>query len=388
MTALSEDVTTRLTAAHEAATADAVALAEDIYARPELSLHEFHAHEVTTELLRHNGFDVTTVPGLATAFVATLDSGRPGPEIGLLAEYDALPEIGHACGHHLIAGSAVHAGLALRSVLADLGGTVKVFGCPAEERGIGKVVMLDAGVFDRTSATLTFHAYHSSTVMVSSNGVRQLSLEFSGKAAHAAEAPWQGASALDGVVQTFQSVAALRQFLRDGSRLHGIITDGGQALNVIPERASCLLAARSTDAGEIEVLERRLREAAEAAARATGTEVRIEDLVSIDPVRWNGFVDAAVRRAFVRAGEPVADWAALASTDFGNVSQRVPSALFSVATWPREVAFHSREATHYAGLPFAFDAMVRGGGIMALAGAELLQSGEELRGEGLAAVSL
>lgn len=378
---LARDLMTLLEAAHEEVREPVADVTRAIYERPELSLEEFHAHDVLTSTLERGGFDIAKVDGLSTAFVATLDSGKPGPEIGLLAEYDALPEIGHACGHHLIAGSAVSAGLSLRSVLHTLGGSVKVFGCPAEETGVGKIAMLRAGVFNSTSAALTFHAYHSSTVMTSCNGVRQSSIDFTGKAAHAAASPWDGASALDGVLLTFQNVAALRQFVLDGSRIHGIITDGGSAVNVIPERASCVVAVRSTDSGELELLHQRVRECAEGAARATGTQVVVRQVAATDPVRKSILVDSIVRDSFDLIGEQVADWPALASTDFGNVSQVVPSALFSVATWPSNVAFHSREATELSGTVTAFDAMSRGSKIMAIAGAELLASGASLTQE-------
>lgn len=366
----------RVAAAHDAVEQQAADLARAIYDQPELSMQEFSAHEMSTGLLRSNGFDIATVNDIPTAFVATIDSGRPGPEIGLLAEYDALPEIGHACGHHLIAGSAVSAAMALRAVLPEIGGSVKVFGCPAEETGVGKNAMLAAGVFDSTSAALTFHAYHSSSVMVSCNGVRQVALQFAGKASHASEAPWDGLSALDGVLLTFQNVSVLRQFIRDGSRVHGIITDGGQAANIIPEHASCVIAVRSTDPAELEHLHLRVRECAEAAALASGTQVRIGALPGTDPVRKSALVDGVVRGSFTAVGEAVGDWPALAATDFGNVSQRIPSALFSVATWPRSVAFHSRDATEHAGLQPAFDAMALGGKIMAIAATELLLSTE------------
>lgn len=347
-------------------------LAQQIYDNPELSNQEHRAAGWTRELLDAASFDIDDVPGLPTALIATKRGRVPGPVVGLLAEYDALPEIGHACGHHLIAGSAVGAGLALAHVMGDLPGQVKVFGCPAEETGEGKIAMLKAGAFEGVDFALTFHAYARSSVMTSSNGIQQLEFTFAGVASHAATDPWAGASALDGVLLTFQNVNALRQFTRDGTRIHGIITDGGQAHNVIPERARCLMSVRATDPTELQRVVDRTVECAEAAAMSSGTTLSVRHAAKLDPVQADRVVSTVVRRHLERLGEESGNWEALASTDFGNVSAAIPSVLFSVATWPEEVAFHTREAAALSGRPEAFRAMETGVRVMAAAAADLL----------------
>lgn len=359
--------------------ADAVTdLARRIYENPELSNQEHRASQSCREMLDAGGFTVEDVSGVPTAFVAEYVGDVEGPTVGLLAEYDALPEIGHGCGHHLIAGSAVGAGLALAAV-DGLPGRVKIFGCPAEELGTGKLQMTRAGAFEGVDVGLTFHAYHSTSVMTSSNGVRQWDFTFHGKASHAATDPWAGFNALDGVLLTYQNINALRQFVRDGVRIHGFVTHGGDAFNVIPERASCRLAVRSTGIDELERVVRRTLDCAEAAALASGTRLEVVEGQQLDPVRYNPPLGDAVAANLRAIGEDVVDWPALASTDFGNVSWKLPAILFSAATWPASVAFHTREATEYAGAPKAFTAMLTGADAMALTTIDLMTDPELLR---------
>lgn len=346
-------------------------LASQIFDHPELSTHEQQAVRWCRDLLETHGFAISEVAGVPTAFTAELAGDPAGPTVGILAEYDALPEIGHGCGHHLIAGSAVGAGIALAG-LADLPGTVKVFGCPAEEIGVGKPAMLDAGVFDGVDVGLTFHAHDTTSVMTSSNGVRQWTFEFHGKASHSATDPWQGINALDGVLMTYQNLNALRQFVRDGVRVHGIVTHGGDAFNVVPEKASCQIAVRSTARDELGRVAGRALDCANAAALATGTRLHVTEGPAMDPVRYNDPLAGALTANLEQLGEQVTDWPALASTDFGNVSCAVPALLFSVATWPEGVAFHTREAAEHAGKTPAFDAMLTGARAMALTAVDLM----------------
>lgn len=346
-------------------------LARQILDHPELSTREHRAARWCRDMLSTHGFAISEVDGLPTAFIAELVGDPAGPTVGVLAEYDALPEIGHGCGHHLIAGSAVGAGIALAG-LANLPGTVKVFGCPAEETGVGKPAMLEAGAFEGVDVGLTFHAHDTTSVMTSSNGVRQWSFEFQGKASHSATDPWRGINALDGVLLTYQNLNALRQFIRDGVRIHGIVTHGGDAFNVVPERASCQIAVRSTGKDELERVASRTLECADAAALATGTRLHIIEGQTLDPVSYNAPLAQNVTRNLEQLGEHVTDWPALASTDFGNVSCVLPALLFSVATWPAGVAFHTREATERAGQNEAFEAMLTGARAMALTAIDLM----------------
>jgi amidohydrolase len=366
-----EELKDRLEVSLERHADTVTALAREIYEHPELSLAEERAAAACRDVLERSGFAIDDVPGVPTAFVATLEGSEDGPTIGLLAEYDALPTLGHACGHHLIAGSAVGAGLALADRRADLHGRVRVYGCPAEEILVGKIKMLEAGAFDGLDYALTFHAYDRTSVMTSANGLREFRFSFTGKASHAGQDPWAGVSALDGVLLTYQNVNALRQFIRDGARIHGIVTHGGDAFNIVPEHASCQLAVRATDPDELERVAGRVLDCAHAAALASGTELDVEIGADIAPVRNDELLDSRMRAALELLGEHVVDWPALASTDFGNVSQVVPSLLFSVATWPTGTAFHTHDAATAAGRPEAFAAMLKGALAMAIVAASL-----------------
>jgi amidohydrolase len=359
--------------------ADVIGLGRRIYNHPELSGEEHMARRWCTELLARHGFEIADVPGAETAFVATATCTSSGPTIGLLAEYDALPGVGHACGHHLIAGSAVGAGLALAAQRDSLPGVIKVFGCPAEETGVGKAAMLERGVFAGTDAALTFHANDVSSVLTRSTAIHELCFTFSGRPSHAATAPWDGASALDGVLLTYQNVNALRQFIRDGVRIHGIVTHGGDAFNVVPESASCRLAVRSADATELARVVQRVTECARAAALASATTLAISTGMRVESVKLNAPLAGLVRASLNSLGEPCEDWDLLGSTDFGNVSSVLPAVLFSIATWPRGTAFHTREAATAAGEPRAFEAMLKAGRLMARASVDLLQSPDLLR---------
>lgn len=349
----------------------ATRLAREIYEDPELSKAEHNARRRCVEVLVSNGFDLTDVPGVETAFVATVGSSTTGLTIGLLAEYDALPGVGHACGHHLIAGSAVGAGLALARRIDQLGCAVKVFGCPAEEVGYGKAAMIEAGAFEGTDVCLTFHANDISSVMTRSTAIHELLIRFSGRASHAAIAPWEGASALDGVLLTYQNINALRQFVRDGVRIHGVVTSGGDAFNVIPEEASCRLAVRSADPTELDRVVRRVTDCVQAAAVASGTEVEIEQGMLVESVVPNSTIGDVIRDELASVCGGSCDWDLTGSTDFGNVSKIIPSALFSIPTWPTGTVLHTREAAERGGEPPAFDALLNAIRVMARAASKL-----------------
>lgn len=368
-----------LSAAH--AQAEAIRdLSRRIHQHPELSRAELQGSRWCAELLAAHGFAVEWVPGVEHAFVATRACGRPGPTVGFLAEYDALPGIGHGCGHNLIAGSAVGAGLALGAAVAELGGAVKVYGCPGEEVGYGKPAMLAAGAFAGLGAALTFHAWSRTAVMTASTGIRTYDLQFQGRPAHAATDPWQGASALDGVLLTWNNLNALRQFVRDGVRIHGVITHGGDAFNVIPARASCRVAVRSSSPAELDRVITRVLACAAAGALASGTELTHALLMEMLPVRHEPALAGRLQEHLAALGEsPGEPWVAPASTDFGNVSQVLPAVLFSVATWPESVAFHTPEAAEHAGGARAEKAMLTAVRAMALTGADLLADAAFLR---------
>lgn len=267
----------------------------------------------------------------------------------------------------------------LAGAMSELPGTIKVYGCPAEELGTGKPMMLEAGAFQGLDAALTFHPWHSTALMEMCTGVRMYEFDFTGKPAHAAADQHEGVSALDGVLLTYTNLNALRQFVRDGVRIHGIVSDGGQAVNVIPERAACKLGVRSADLAELDRVCARVVECARAAAMASGTELTIRDGVVLDPVRYNPPLGDAIASNLRALGESVMTWRSMASTDFGNVSQAVPSLLFSVATWPEGVSFHTRAATVCSAQEPALKAMMTAAQAMAMTAVDLLLDGTTLR---------
>jgi len=211
-----------------------VALSHEIHEHPELKFQEVFAAGILTKAASELGLEVEgEVGGLKTAFRA--EFGGKGPAVAILAEYDALPN-GHSCGHNLIAGAALSAVAGLKSITNQLPGRIVFLGTPAEEGGGGKIILLDKGALRGVDAAMMAHPTDLEFCTMPALATQHLKLTFHGRAAHAAAAPWDGSSALSAVIQTFQGVDAMRLHLRDGSRIHGIITDGGQAVNIIPDK--------------------------------------------------------------------------------------------------------------------------------------------------------
>src|SRR5215831_389092 len=259
------------------ARAEALAqLARKIHANPELRFEEKRASAWLAETVEQAGVAVERgVGGLPTAFRARI--GRDGgARVAILAEYDALPEIGHACGHNLIAGGAVGAFLGLASIAKELDGEVVLLGTPAEEGGGGKIKLLEAGAFEGVDAAMMFHPLDRDLLSHAALASEWLTFSFTGKPSHAAASPWDGHSALSAVIQTFNLIDSQRVHFRDGSRVHGFITNGGQAVNIIPEHAACQFSVRAPRAPYVGELVERLQDCAKAAALATRVELEID----------------------------------------------------------------------------------------------------------------
>src|ERR1700686_4499101 len=255
----------------------AMGLGRQIHARPELKFEERFAAGLLTGALTEIGVEVERgVAGLETAFRAeTGKSDRSGPTVAILAEYDALPN-GHSCGHNLIAGAALSAVAGLKSISGKLPGRIIFLGTPAEEGGGGKIILINNGAMHGVDAAMMAHPTDMESCTMPALATQHIKLKFRGRAAHAALAPWDGSSALAAVIQTFQSVDAMRLHLRDGSRLHGIITDGGQAVNIIPEKTECLFLARARTSKYAQEIGARVIRCGEAAAMAAGTRMERE----------------------------------------------------------------------------------------------------------------
>jgi amidohydrolase len=268
----------RLAAAVEGAREEVLDLSHRIHANPEVAFEEHHAARWIAEVLTRHGFAVERPAGrLATAIRAIRPGGRggPRPRIGILAEYDALPGLGHGCGHNTMAASGVGAAIALAAIADELPGEIVFLGTPAEERGSGKQFMIDDGLFEGIDAAIMFHPCDRNHVESHPLASEDVEVVYHGLQAHAAADPWEGLNALDAMILLFSSVGLWRQQLRPDARVHGIIQEGGTAANIIPERAKAWFMLRSPDQVEYERMKIRFRAMAEAAATASGTTVEI-----------------------------------------------------------------------------------------------------------------
>lgn len=302
-------------------------LALKIHAHPELRFEEHRAAGWISELLTHRGHAVERpLGGLPTALRAR--AGRGGPRLAILAEYDALPEIGHACGHNLIAAGAVGAFLALAPLAEAHGFRVDLVGTPAEEGGGGKALLLDAGVFEGVDAAMMFHPFDRDLVAHGTLANLWLAMTFHGQPAHAAAAPWDGNSALTACIQTFNLVDSQRVHFRDGVRVHGYITDGGQAVNIIPERAACEFSVRAKSLDELARVRAIVERCAMAGAMAAGVEVTIAPRKGYRDLVTNLPLARAFAQHMAEMGRPAAETderVGMGSTDMGDVSHAVPS---------------------------------------------------------------
>jgi amidohydrolase len=325
-----------------------IQVSDTIHANPELGFEEFESAALLAGILEENGFEVERcVAGMETAFVATQRGQGDGPTVAILAEYDALAGLGHACGHNIIGTAAVGAGLAVKAALPELGGTLQVIGTPAEEGGGGKVIMVDAGVFDGVDAAMMFHPSGRNMVGRLALTAYPVSLEFFGKPAHAAAKPDEGINALEAMLLTFSGINALRQHLRDDARIHGIITHGGDAANIVPDHTSADFIIRAADTPyATEVLDK-VRACAEGAALATGARLEFKqsgpryDARMPNPKLIELFTENM--NALGQEVELATGNERLGSSDIGNVSQVVPTIHPYVAIASEDTGGHTVE---------------------------------------------
>ena len=326
-------------------------LADRIFTLRELSLDEFRSADLLVRFLRSEGFQVRRgAAGLPTAFVARRRGVRSGPRVAFLAEYDALPGIGHACGHNLI-GAAACGAAAVAARLAR-GGTIVVYGTPAEETLGGKVAMARRGLFRGLDAALMFHPSTEDRVATTSLACHSLEVEFIGRAAHAVAAPETGINALTSVLRLFAAVERLPPRLPRGARLAGIIVEGGARPNIVPERAVARFTLRARTRADLERVERAFRAAAGQAARSTGARLRIRALdLPYDEMRTNATLAAIFREELLAQGRRPVETSRrrMGSLDMGNVSQIVPAIHPYVAIAPPSTPLHSRAFARRAG---------------------------------------
>lgn len=327
-----------------------------IHAHPELNYEEHFAHDLLTTLLAGEGLAVEGGAfDLDTAFAAR--AGTTGPTIAVLCEYDALPGIGHACGHNIIATAGLGAGLAAAAVADEVGGRVVVLGTPAEEGGGGKILMAQRGAFDGVDAALMVHPAGADLSRMEVIAVQEVAATYTGEAAHAAAFPHRGRNALDAAVLGYLNVAALRQHIRPNERVHGIFTLGGDKPNIVPARARTEWMVRSGSIRTLAPLKERVEACLRAGATAAGCEVDIawKAVVYADMLDNEVMVDlytanaATLGRTLV---EPDAKVTVVGSTDMGNVSYVVPAIHPMIQAAPIGVPIHTPEfAGHSASAP-------------------------------------
>jgi amidohydrolase len=303
-----------------------------IHENPEIGNEEFFASGLLSGILEKEGFEVErSVAGHETAFLARKKSDKPGPSIAFLAEYDALPGLGHGCGHNIIGTTSVAAAIALSKVIDETGGEAIVLGTPAEEggpNGSAKGSFVKQGFLEGIDAALMVHPSNHTRLTSSSLAVDPLDFEFIGKPAHAAASPEEGINALDAVIQLFNGINALRQQLKDDVRIHGIITHGGDAPNIIPEYAKARFFIRASTRTGLNEVTKKVKAVAEGAALATGAKLNVIAFQNeVDNLLLNKRYDHVFKEVIEELGEAVVagDRDGIGSTDAGNISQVVPT---------------------------------------------------------------
>ena len=341
-----------------------------IHENPELNFEEHFAHELLTGILEDEGLSPTRKAyDLDTAFEANIEGA--GPTVAVLCEYDALPDIGHACGHNIIATAGLGAGLAAATVAKKMGGSLRILGTPAEEGGGGKVFMGDRGAFESVDAALMVHPASGDLVRMNTIAIHRLQVEYEGQAAHAAASPHRGKNALDAAVLGYQNVAALRQHIRPDERIHGIFTDGGRKPNIVPEYSSMEWYVRSKNMRTLEPLKKRVLSCLEAGAMASSCTMSHS---WVDPY-YADMVDnetictlyaANAQRIGRDPIEPDSENKVVGSTDMGNVSYLVPSIHPMIGVAPYGVPIHTPDFANHARSESGDSGVIDGAKILAM----------------------
>jgi amidohydrolase len=348
-------------------------VSHSIHANPELCFEEHHAHDVLTSALADAGLDTERGAfDMPTAFRATAGTGD-GPLICVMLEYDALPEIGHACGHNVIASSGLGAGLAAAAVADAVGGRLVILGTPAEEGGGGKIIMAERGALDGVQAAMMIHPADADLVAMNTIALQKLVASYEGLAAHAAAAPWQGRNALDAAVLGYNNVAALRQHIGTDERIHGIFTQAGDKANIVPHRAEAIWYVRSPTVESLQPLKQRVQTCLEAGATAAGCGCQIEwktgaeaysDMRDNTAMLGSFVANASTIGRTLR--DPRMGQKVVGSTDMGNVSYMVPSIHPMLQVAPAGIPIHSHKFAAYAGAEEGDKAVLDGAKAMAL----------------------
>jgi amidohydrolase len=386
MTASKQELRERIKSAIARERDHIIEVSETIRVNPELQFEEFMASNLIADHLAEVGYEVVKpYCGMETAFRATKKSSKPGPNVVVLAEYDALRGIGHGCGHNLIGASGLASAIGMAEVIEEIGGTFEIIGTPAEEGGAGKVIQLEQNAFDGVDAALMIH--HAGNLTGAPTewpggtclAVSGLTFEYFGKPAHSAADPYNGVNALNAVIKLFTGIDAMRQHIRMESRIHGIITHGGDAANVVPKYAAAQILVRADSRDYLHELIDRVKNIAEGAALMTGCEVKIEEGREMYDMRPSYVIGEVYHKNMEEVGLDLAkgrEGRGMHSTDFGNVSYAVPSVTGSFAISHDPIPGHSQEVVDASGSEFGYDQFIKVSTAMTLTVLDLMTDPE------------
>ncbi|MCC3756617.1 M20 family metallopeptidase [Staphylococcus capitis] len=359
---------------------DYVEISHRIHERPELGNEEIFASRTLIDILKLHEFEIETdIAGHATGFIASYESAKPGPTIGFLAEYDALPGLGHACGHNIIGTASVLGGTALKQVIDEIGGKVVVLGCPAEEggeNGSAKASYVKAGIIEDIDVALMVHPGNETYRTINTLAVDVLDIQFYGRSAHASENADEALNALDAMISYFNGVAQLRQHIKKGQRVHGVILDGGKAANIIPDYTHARFYTRATSRKELDVLTEKVKEIARGAAIQTGCDYEFGPIQNgVNEFIKSPKLDDLFEKYAEEMGEEVInDDFGYGSTDTGNVSHIVPTIHPHIKIGSRNLVGHTHRFREAAASVHGDQALIRGAKILALMGLELIEN--------------
>ena len=358
-------------------------ISDYIYNNPELGNEEYKAVEALTTFLKEHDFKIEApIADMATAFKATFDSGKLGMTIGYLCEYDALPKIGHGCGHNMIGAMSAGAGVALSKVLHEIGGKVIVYGTPAEETNGGKVILAEAGVFDELDAAMIVHPDGETRASGSSSALYPIRFIYKGKTAHAASCPEKGINALNSVIQLFNGIDALRQHVTPDVKMHGIITKGGVAANIVPDEAIADFYFRASTKERVTEVIEKVKKIAEGAALMTGATLEMERYeLPYDDLNTNETLSEIFNSNLRELG--ITDIkeakATGGSSDIGNVSYVAPTIHPYIGITDCPMVGHSVEMANATTTSKAHDRLLIAALAMAYTGHDIIVRNESLR---------
>ena len=358
-------------------------VSKEIFENPETAYKEYKASKLLIETLKKEEFEVKkNICGYETAFMAQYGKGKM--KIAFLAEYDALPEIGHGCGHNIIASAGIGAGIAFKKLIEknDLDATVYVLGCPGEEAEGAKVAFSEEGIFRDIDVVMMIHPADRTLIKERFLAIRELRFKFYGKTSHAAASPEKGINALDGVILTYNNINALRQHLREDVRIHGIITSGGAAPNIVPDYAEAYFFVRATDNEYLEKMLKKVKNCAIGASKATGTELKIEMGKGYKAFYPNDTLADIFEKNIKSLGITVdkpKEFGGLGSSDIGNVSCVVPSIHPFIKISDKELRSHSKEFAQASISEKGYGAIMIGAKAMILTALDIIENPELLK---------